>query len=90
MQSVQYEAPSGNGNHHQFLSESFDRRTLLDMEAALDRASRTLPTDRHDHNSRTFIANKIIACVVGGASSQDAMTRAGLDAVKELERQTLR
>jgi hypothetical protein len=89
MQPVQYEAPSGDGNH-QFLSESFDRRTLLDMEAALDRASKNLPIDRHDHKSRTFIANKIIACVVGGASSEDAMTRAGLDAVTELERQMLR
>jgi 4-hydroxy-3-methylbut-2-enyl diphosphate reductase IspH len=60
----------------------------MDMEAALDRVSKALPVDQHDHRSRTFVANKIIACVVGGASTPDAMTRAALEAVTELSKRS--
>ena len=83
MYQVKHETLPSDGSH-QFLSEAFDRRTLLDMEAALDRASKGLPTGQNDHAIRTFIASKIIDCVVSGARTQDAMARAALGAVDEL------
>lgn len=82
MQNPKYGALSADGEH-QFLSESFDRRMLLDMEAALDRASKRLPDAQNNHSSRTFIATKIIECVVSGNHSEDAMMRAAFEAVKE-------
>jgi hypothetical protein len=83
MRQVKYESHSSDGSHR-FLSESFDRRTLLDMEAALDRASRELPHGQRHHDIRTFIASRIIESVVCGAYTEDDMTRAALGAVKEL------
>ena len=77
---------SAVGGNDQLLSESFDRRTLLDMEVALNRASNGLPPDSRTHESRTFIAARIIECVQDGGATQDAMTRAALDAVAELTR----
>jgi urease gamma subunit len=74
------------GVDDRLLSESFDRRTLLDMEVALDRACSGLPLNLRSHESRTFIAARIIQCVQDGAATQDAMTRAALDAVEELEK----
>jgi hypothetical protein len=67
-----------------FLSEIFDRRTLLEMEAALDRAIKDLPMARNDHEIRTFVAGRIIACVVSGLRTEDAMVRAAYEAVNEL------
>lgn len=83
MRQVTYETQFSDGSQ-KFLSETFDRRTLLDMEAALDRASKELPAAQHDHDIRTFIAGRIIDCVVGGAHTEDALTRAALEAVMEL------
>jgi hypothetical protein len=83
MRQVTYETRFSDGSQ-KFLSETFDRRTLLDMEAALDRASAELPAAQHDHDIRTFIAGRIIGCVIGGAHTEDAMNRAALGAVMEL------
>jgi hypothetical protein len=79
------EAPDIGGDD-QLLSESFDRRTLLDMEVALDRACGGLPPDLRTHATRTFIAKRMIERVRAGACTQDAMMRAALDAVEELEK----
>jgi hypothetical protein len=79
------EQPPPDGSD-QLLSESFDRRTLLDMEVALDRACSGLPPDSRSHESRTFIAAKIIERVQAGASTHDAMMRAALDAVEMLKK----
>lgn len=83
MHQVKLQPTSTDSSLH-FLSENFDRRMLLDMEAALDRASKDLPAGQQDHAVRTYIANKIIECVVGGSHSQDALARAALGAVKEI------
>jgi hypothetical protein len=83
MRQAKFESRSTDDNVP-FLSESFDRKMLLNMEAALDRASKELPLGQRDHDIRTFIANRIIECVVGGARSQDAMARAAMGAVKEI------
>ena len=65
------------------LSRSFDRRTLLDMEVALDRACSSLPQGERSHECRTFIASRIIASVRAGASTQDDMIRSALEAAEE-------
>ena len=83
------------GGDDQLHSESFDRRTLLDMEAALDRACSGLPPDSRTHSIRAFIAARIIEHVHAGAHvrasdcTQDAMMRAALGAVDELEKRRL-
>lgn len=69
----------------QLLSDTFDGRTLLDMEVALDRACSGLPLESRSHESRTFIAAKIIERVQAGAATQDAMMRATLDTVEALK-----
>jgi hypothetical protein len=69
----------------QLLIESFDRRTMLDMEAALERACKALPPKINVHNSRTFIARKIIEHVQSGGATQGDMTAVAMDAAKELD-----
>lgn len=83
--SLAQQEPADPGDDR-LLSESFDRRTLLDMETALDRACSTLPPDERTHECRTFIAGRIIASVQTGASTQDDMMRAAQGAVEELEK----
>jgi hypothetical protein len=67
----------------QFVCDGFQRRTIADMEVALDKACRELP--HGNHAERTAIARRIIEIVQAGACIQDAMTRAAMSAVNELE-----
>ncbi|QOZ73157.1 hypothetical protein [Bradyrhizobium arachidis] len=56
--------------------ESFDRRTLANMEAALDRICEGRP-DREDHELRAFIAESLVRCAKQGKTSIGALTAAG-------------
>jgi len=69
-----------------FLSESFDRRTLFDMEMALDKACALAKPDLQDHYNRSYVAKRIIARVQAGPGTPDAMTQAALTAVEDLRR----
>ena len=42
--------------------DTFDRRTMAKMEAALERACLLLPTGSDKHNARRIVAGKIIEC----------------------------
>jgi hypothetical protein len=56
--------------------ESFDRRTLANMEAALERICNGRP-DGADHELRSFIADSIVACARKGQTTLGALTEAG-------------
>jgi hypothetical protein len=85
---AEIQSPWVNDEGH-FLSESFDRRTLFDMEMALDKACAMLKADMQDHDNRCYIAKRIIARVQPGPSSQDAMMQAALAAVEDLRKSSL-
>ncbi|MCK1368020.1 hypothetical protein [Bradyrhizobium sp. 62] len=56
--------------------ESFDRRTLANMEAALERVC-TGRADGADHELRSFIAESIVACARKGQTTLGALSEAG-------------
>jgi hypothetical protein len=71
-------------NREQFLADAFNARTLLDMEASLDKACRLLPAEQHTHHNRTLVANEIIAGMRRGRSDRDGMVKDALAAVAGL------
>jgi hypothetical protein len=66
------------------ISESFDRRTLANMEIALERACEVLSTGSEKHRTRRHIADRIIRCAKSGNRSLGSLTAAALAAAKEL------
>jgi hypothetical protein len=66
------------------ISESFDRRTLANMEIALERACEVLSTGSEKHRTRRHIADRIIQCAKSGNRSLGGLTAAALAAAKEL------
>jgi hypothetical protein len=66
------------------ISESFDRRTLANMEIALERACEVLSTGSEKHRTRRHIADRIIQCAKSGNRSLGSLTGAALAAAKEL------
>jgi len=51
------------------ITEAFNRRTIANMEVALDRACLLLPTGGEKHRARRIIAGKIIECANRGETS---------------------
>ena len=66
------------------IAESFDSRTLANMEVALDRACKTLPAGAEEHWARSHIASKILECAAGGDKTLGGLTEAGVAAATEL------
>ena len=66
------------------ISESFDRRTLADMEIALERACAVLSGGSEKHRSRRHIARRIIQCAESGNRTLGSLTAAAMAAAKEL------
>jgi hypothetical protein len=60
--------------------ESFDRRTLANMEAALDRVCEGRP-DCMDHELRSLIADALVQCARKGRTTIGALTEAGQGAL---------
>jgi len=62
------------------ITDGFDRRTIANMEVALERACLLLPTGGEKHRARRVIAGKIIECASRGADGracgQDRFCRA--------------
>jgi hypothetical protein len=63
------------------IADSFDSRTLANMEVALERACRILSTGAEEHEFRRHIASKILECAEGG---DKGLTEAGRAAAFEL------
>jgi hypothetical protein len=66
------------------ISESFDPRTLANMEIALDRACEILSAGGQKHRYRRHIANRIIQCAGAGNRTLGSLTTAALAAAEEL------
>ena len=66
------------------ITDAFNRRTIANMEVALDRACLLLPTDGEKHRARRIIAGKIIECANRGETSLSRLTEAGCAAAMQL------
>lgn len=65
------------------IADKFDSRTLANMEVALERACKTLPSGE-EHAARRHIARKILNCARKGNVTLKALTEAGQIAASEL------
>ena len=66
------------------ISEEFDKKTFAAMELALERACRFLPLRLPEHETRKFVAEKIIECAKNGNKTLAGLTEVGRRAVHEL------
>jgi hypothetical protein len=66
------------------IAESFDSRTLANMEVALERACKLLAVGGEEHAARRHIASKILKCAKHGGKTLTSLTEAGLVAASEL------
>ncbi len=66
-----------------FITDSFDSRTLANMEVALERACKILSIGAEEHAVRRHIASKILECAASGHRTLGALTNAGRLAATE-------
>jgi hypothetical protein len=66
------------------IADSFDLRTLANMEVALERACKVLTIGREEHTTRRHIAGKILECAQHGDKTLGGLTAAGCAAATEL------
>jgi hypothetical protein len=67
-----------------FIADSFDPRTLANMEVALERACKTLSGRGEEHGARKEIADKILECATSGDITLSGLSRAGSSAASRL------
>lgn len=67
-----------------FISDRFDRRTMANMEVALDRALVHLTIGGEEHSARKHIASRILACAEAGDTTLGGLTKAGRAAANEI------
>jgi hypothetical protein len=66
------------------IADSFDSRTLANMEVALERACKLLPIGAEQHDHRRCIASRLLNCAEGGDTTLSGLTEAGALAASEL------
>lgn len=66
------------------LSCEFDDETIVRMEEALRFACQHLPPGRRDHETRKFIAERILECARKGQIGLQELTNAAVQALKDL------
>ena len=66
------------------ITDSFDDRTMANMEVALDRACQRLADDNCQHEARRYIASKILQCAESGDRTLHGLTRAGYRAAADI------
>jgi len=66
------------------IADSFDSRTLANMEVALERACKLLPVGAEQHERRRYIARKLLSCAEHGDTTLGGLTEAGALAASEL------
>ncbi len=81
---------SGNGSPRgsALIAESFDTRTLANMEIALDRACANIP-EGQKHRIRRHVAARIARCARMGQRTLAALSQAGQIAAAELRQREL-
>jgi hypothetical protein len=65
------------------ISEEFNRKTLAVMNLALERSCRFLPIGLSEHETRRFVAEKIVECARNGNQTLAGLTEAGRRAVHD-------
>lgn len=60
--------------------DSFDRRTLANMEVVLERVCSGRPAGE-DHELRSFVADSLVRCAKSGKTTLGALTEAGQAAI---------
>jgi len=65
------------------IADSFDSRTLANMEVALERACKAL-VGGEEHTARRHVASRILKCAKSGGRTLSSLTDAGLVAATEL------
>jgi hypothetical protein len=80
----------GNGSPRRLamIAESFDMRTLANMEIALDRTCANIP-EGQNHRVRRHIAARIARCARMGQRTLAALSQAGQIAAAELRQREL-
>jgi hypothetical protein len=66
------------------ITDTFDRRTIANMEVALERACLLLPTGGEKHRARRIIAGKIVECANRGETTLSRLTEVGYAAAMQL------
>jgi hypothetical protein len=66
------------------IADSFDSRTLANMEVALERACKAVAVGGEEHPVRKLIASQILKCATGGERTLGGLTEAGLVAATEI------
>ena len=66
------------------ITDTFDSRTIANMEVALERACLLLPTGSEKHRARRIIAGKIIECANRGETSLSRLSEAAYAAAMQL------
>jgi hypothetical protein len=66
------------------ITDTFDCRTIANMEVALERACLLLPAGGEKHRVRRIIAGKIIECANRGETTLSSLTEAGYAAAMQL------
>jgi hypothetical protein len=66
------------------ITDSFDSRTLANMEVALERACKLLAAGSDRHDARRYIATQILQCAESGDKTLGGLTEAGRAAAIEL------
>jgi predicted dienelactone hydrolase len=74
----------GPAGKDRMITDTFDSRTMANMEIALERACAFLPTGNEKHRVRRIIASKIIECANRGESTLSTLTEAGYVAAMQL------
>ena len=74
------------GNTAMTITESFDTRTLANMEVALERACKILASGSEQHDTRRHIASRIVERAEGGDRTLGGLTEAGRIAANELSK----
>jgi hypothetical protein len=72
------------------IADSFDSRTLANMEVALERACKMLPVGAEQHDFRRYIASKLLNCAEGGDTTLSGLSQAGALAAGELSARAAR
>ena len=66
------------------IKDSFDDRTLANMEVALERACALLVQGNDHHEERRYIARSIVRCAKSGDHTLAGLTQAGSRAARAL------
>ena len=66
------------------ITDTFDSRTIANMEVALERACSLLPTGSEKHRARRILASKIIECANRGDATLSRLTEVGYAAAMQL------